>query len=148
MNNLVVQLLLKTGTFSTDLKTAKGQVQDFQKGCQDAGKSISNFGSALGLNVGTLTKFAGAAGAAYLAGKEFKAIMDSTQTTSDAFQNAIAGCEGVIDSFNRAIAMSDFSAFSNGLWEVYDAAKAARQAMDDLQDAYAFYGLLSSENRT
>lgn len=148
MNNLVVQLLLRTGTFSTDLKTARGQVQNFQQGCQTAGKSISNFGSALGLNVGTLSKFAGAAGAAYLAGKEFKAIMDSTQTTSDAFQNAIAGCQGVIDSFNRAIAMSDFSAFSNGLWDVYDAAKAARQAMDDLQDAYSFYGLLSSENRT
>lgn len=148
MNNLVVQLLLKTGTFSTDLKTARGQIQNFQQGCQTAGRSLSGFGQALGINVGALTKFGGAVGAAVVAGKALKGILDSTQTTSDAFQNAIAGCKGVVESFSRAIALSDFSAFSNGIWDIVDAAKAARQALDDLQDAYAFYGLLSSENRT
>ena len=148
MNNLVVQLLLKTGTFSTDLKTARGQIQNFQQGCQTAGKSLTGFGQALGINVGALTKFGGAVGAAVAAGKALKGILDSTQTTSDSFQNAIAGCKGVVESFSRAIALSDFSAFSNGIWDIVDAAKAARQALDDLQDAYAFYGLLSSENRT
>lgn len=146
MNNLVVQLLLKTGTFSTDLKTAKGQVQNFQKGCQDAGKSLNAFGSAMGVNVGTLTKLGGAIGAAALAGKELKAIIDSTQTSADAFQGVIAGCTGVLDSFNASIAMADFSTFQNGLWGVYDAAKAARDALDALQDAQLGYGVISSEN--
>ena len=147
MNNLVVQLLLKTGTFSTDLKTARGQIQNFQQGCQTAGKSLSGFGQALGINVGALTKFGGAVGAAVAAGKALKGIIDSTQTSADAFDGAIAGCKGVVDALAVSIASADFSTFQNGLWGVFDAAKAARNALDDLQDAQLGYGMLSSKNR-
>lgn len=147
MNNLVVQLLLKTGSFSTDLKQAGGQVQQFKKNCQTAGQSVSAFSNALGINVGALTKFGGAVGAAVLAGKELKAIIDSTQTSADAFQGVIAGCTGVLETFNASIARADFSAFANGLWSVYDAAKAARDAIDALQDAQWGYGMLSSDNQ-
>ena len=147
MNNLVVQLLLKTGTFSTDLKTARGQIQNFQHGCQTAGRSLSGFGQALGINVGALTKFGGAVGAAVVAGKALKGILDSTQTSADAFDGAIAGCKGVVDALAVSIASADFSTFQNGLWGVFDAAKAARDALDDLQDAQLGYGMLSSKNR-
>ena len=147
MNNLVVQLLLKTGTFSTDLKTARGQVQNFQQGCQTAGRSLSGFSQALGINVGALTKFGGAVGAAVAAGKALKGIIDSTQTSADAFDGAIAGCKGVVDALAVSIASADFSTFQNGLWGVFDAAKAARDALDDLQDAQLGYGMLSSKNR-
>lgn len=147
MNNLVVQLMLRTGTFSTDLKTARGQIQDFQKGCQTAGKSMSEFGSALGLNVGALTKLGGAIGAASLAGKGFKEIIDSTQSSADAFDGAISGCRGVVDALAVSIASADFSTFQNGLWGVFNAAKAARDALDDLQDAQLGYNMLSSKNR-
>ena len=147
MNNLVVQLLLKTGNFSTDLKQAGGQVQQFKKNCQTAGQSVSAFSNALGINVGALTKMGGAVGAAVLAGKELKAIIDSTQTSADAFQGVIAGCTGVLDTFNASIARADFSAFANGLWSVYDAAKAARDAIDALQDAQLGYGMISSDNQ-
>lgn len=148
MNNLVVQLLLKTGTFSTDLKQAGGQVQSFKKGCQTAGNTLTQFGKSLGINVGALTKFGGAVGAAVVAGKELKAIIDSNQTSADAFQGVIAGCTGVIDTFNQAIATADFSAFRDGLWSIFDAAKAARDAIDDMHDAQLAYGYLSKENRT
>lgn len=147
-NNLVVQLLLKTGTFSTDLKQARGQVQNFQKGCQTAGKSLSGFGQALGLNVGGLAKFGGAVGAAVLAGKEFKAVIDSSQTTSDAFQGAIAGCKGVIDSFNTALATADFTSFKDGLWGIYDAAKEVQKALDELGNTQIAYDFMSKENTT
>lgn len=148
MNNLVVQLLLKTGTFGNDLKTARGQVQNFQKGCQSAGKSVSAFSNALGLNIGSLTKFGGVVGTAVLAGKEFKAILDSSQTTSDAFQGSIAGCKGVLDSFNTAIATADFSAFKNGLWDVYDAAKAVQEALDQLGNTQIAYDYKTKQNMT
>lgn len=148
MNNLVVQLLLKTGTFSTDLKTARGQVQDFQKGCQTAGKSLSGFGQALGLNVGSLAKFGGAVGAAVLAGKELKNILDSSQTTSDGFQSAIAGCKGVIEQFRTSIATFDFSSFKNGLWDVFDAAKAVQEALDQLGNTQIAYDFKSKQNQT
>lgn len=148
MNNLVVQLLLKTGTFSTDLKQAGGQVQQFKKNCQTAGQSVSGFSKALGINVGALTKLGGAVGIAVAAGKELKAIIDSNQSSADAFQGVIAGCTGVLETFNQAIATADFSAFTDGLWSVYDAAKAARDAVDELNDARLAYGFLSSENRS
>lgn len=147
MNNLVVQLLLKTGTFSNDLKTAGGQVQNFKKGCQTAGNTLTEFGKTMGLNIGSLAKLGTAAGAAVVAVKGFKAIMESTQTTADALDGAIAGCKGVIEALKVSIATADFSAFSNGLWSVFDAAKAARDALDDLQDAQLAYGYKSSKYR-
>lgn len=145
MNNLVVQLLLKTGTFSQDLKQARGQIQNFQQGCQTAGKSLGGFTSALGINVGALTKMGGAVGIAVAAGKELKAILETNQTTADAFEGAIAGCKGALDAFNQAIAMADFSAFREGLWNVIQDAKSFRDAMDDLGDANWAYGYKSNQ---
>ena len=146
-NNLVVQLLLKTGTFSNDLKTAKGQIQNFQKGCQTAGNTLSAFGKTMGINIGSLAKLGGAAGAAVLAFKGFKDVMMSTETTADAFDGAISGCKGVVDALKVSLATADFSTFQNGLWGVFDAAKNARDALDDLQDAQLAYGYLTSKNR-
>lgn len=144
-NDLVVKLLLKTGAFSTDLKTAKSQVQNFQQGCQTAGRSLDAFGKGLGMNLGSLAKFGTAMGAAALAGKELKAILDSSQTTSDEFTQAIAGAKGVLDQFNTSIATMDFSAFKNGLWDIYDAAKAVAKALDELNDAKVGYDYFSTK---
>ena len=147
-NNLVVQLLLKTGAFSSDLKTARGQIQNFQKGCSTAGKSLSSFGSAIGINIDSIAKFGGVVGAATLAGKEFKNIMDSSQTTADALEGAIAGCKGVVDGFRTSIASMDFSSFKNGLWDVYDAAKAVQNAIDQLGNTQIAYDYKSKQNQT
>lgn len=147
-NNLVVQLLLKTGAFSSDLKTARGQIQNFQKGCSTAGKSLSSFGSAIGINIGSIAKFGGVVGAATLAGKEFKNIMDSSQTTADALEGAIAGCKGVVDGFRTSIASMDFSSFKNGLWDVYEAAKAVQNAIDQLGNTQIAYDYKSKQNQT
>lgn len=147
-NNLVVQLLLKTGAFSSDLKTARGQIQNFQKGCSTAGKSLSSFGSAIGINIDSIAKFGGVVGAATLAGKEFKNIMDSSQTTADALEGAIAGCKGVVDGFRTSIASMDFSSFKNGLWDVYEAAKAVQNAIDQLGNTQIAYDYKSKQNQT
>ena len=147
-NNLVVQLLLKTGAFSSDLKTARGQIQNFQQGCQTAGKSLTGFGQSLGINLGALAKFGGAVGAATLAGKELKNILDSTQGTADAFEGAIAGCKGVVDQFRTSIATVDFSSFRNGLWQVFEDARKVRDALDQLGNTQIAYDYKSKENQT
>ncbi len=147
-NNLVVQLLLKTGTFSDDLKTARGQIQNFQKGCSTAGKAVSGFSEALGINIGGIAKFGGVVGAAVAAGKEFKNILESSQTTADSFEAAIAGCKGVIDSFRTSIATMDFSSFGNGLWDVFEAAKAVQNAIDQLGNTQIAYDYKSKQNQT
>lgn len=147
-NNLVVQLLLKTGAFSSDLKTARGQIQNFQKGCSKAGEAVSGFSQALGINIGGIAKFGGVVGIAVAAGKEFKNILDSSQTTADALEGAIAGCKGVVDGFRTSIASMDFSSFKNGLWDVYDAAKAVQNAIDQLGNTQIAYDYKSKENQT
>ena len=147
-NNLVVQLLLKTGAFSDDLKTARGQIQNFQKGCSTAGKAVSGFSQALGINIGGIAKFGGAVGIAVAAGKEFKNILESSQTTADSFEATIAGCKGVIDSFRTSIATMDFSSFGNGLWDVFEAAKAVQNAIDQLGNTQIAYDYKSKQNQT
>ena len=147
-NNLVVQLLLKTGTFSDDLKTARGQIQNFQKGCSTAGKAVSGFSQSLGINIGGIAKFGGVVGAAVAAGKEFKNILESSQTTADSFEATIAGCKGVIDSFRTSIATMDFSSFGNGLWDVFEAAKAVQNAIDQLGNTQIAYDYKSKQNQT
>lgn len=145
-NDLVVKLLLKTGTFSADLKTAKGQIQNFQSGCKKAGDSLSAFGNNMGINIGTITKFSGVVGAAALAGKELKNILMSSQSTADSFNNAIAGCKGVVDAFHTSVATMDFSSFKNGLWDVYAAAKAVSEALDKLGNTQIAYNYMSKES--
>lgn len=147
-NNLVVQLLLKTGTFSDDLKTARGQIQNFQKGCSTAGKAVSGFSQALGINIGGIAKFGGVVGIAVAAGKEFKNILESSQTTSDALAGAIAGCKGAVESFRTAIASRDFSLLSDGLWSAYKAAKAVQDALDQLANTQIAYDYKSAKNQT
>ena len=145
--NLVVTLLLKTGAFSQDIKQARGQIQQFQQGCSTAGKSLDAFGKGLGINIGAITKFGTVIGIAAAAGKGFKDVMESTQSTSDAFYGAIEGCKGVVEAFKVSLATADFSSFQNGLWSIFDAAKAARDALDDLGDAQLAYGYKSTKNR-
>jgi hypothetical protein len=145
-NNLVVQLLLKTGTFSTDLKKAGGEINQFKKSCSDASKGLAEFGRGIGINLGSLGKIAGTVGAAVAAFNGFKAVMQSTDTTADKFDNAIAGCKGVIDQLKVSLATADFGAFSNGLWGVFDAAVNARNALDALQDTQLANGYFEAVN--
>lgn len=147
-NNLVVQLLLKTGAFSDDLKTARGQIQNFQKGCSTAGKAVSGFSEALGINIGGIAKFGGVVGIAVAAGKEFKNILESSQTTADSLAGAIAGCKGAVDSLRTSFATRDFTLLSDGLWSAYDAAKALQDTLDQLENTQIAYDYKSAKNQT
>ena len=147
-NNLVVQLLLKTGAFSDDLKTARGQIQNFQRGCSTAGKAVSGFSQALGINIGGIAKFGGVVGIAVAAGKEFKNILESSQTTADALAGAIAGCKGAVESFRTAFATRDFTLLSDGLWSAYEASKALQDTLDQLENTQIAYDYKSAKNQT
>lgn len=144
-NNLVVQLLLKTGTFSNDLKTAKGQIQNFQKGCQIAGNSLSEFGSALGINVGALTKLGGAIGVASLAGKGFKEIIDSNQRSSDSFQATLYSLKTAAGELAYSLATFDFSNFNNGLLDMISRGREAANAIDQLGNTLMSYNIVRAE---
>ena len=125
-NNLVVQLLLKTGTFSNDLKTARGQVQNFQKGCQNAGDAMSAFGRSLGINIGGLTKFAPAAAAAAAAGKVLKDSFKNNTDAMDAFNREAEVVKSTYRSlttqlFKNGSMTMDFKGIAAQAREYYDA---------------------------
>lgn len=144
-NSLVVTLLLKTGAFSQDLKKAGGQVQQFKKGCDTAGKSVSAFGSALGIDVGALTKFGGAVGAAVVAGKTFKALIDSTQTSADNFAGIMYASKTAVNEFAYAISTFDFTNFNEGLSGLIQRARDAYKEIDQLADTLRGYSVLEAK---
>ena len=132
-NNLVVQLLLKTGTFSNDLKTAKGQVQNFQKGCQNAGDAMSAFGRSLGVNIGSLTRFAPAAAAAAAAGKVLKDSFKNNTDAMDAFNREAEVVKSTYRSltaqlFKNGSMTMDFKGIAAQAREYYDALDQANVA--------------------
>lgn len=131
--NLVVQLLLRTGTFSTDLKTARGQVQNFQKGCQNAGDAMSAFGRSLGVNIGSLTRFAPAAAAAAAAGKVLKDSFKNNTDAMDAFNREAEVVKSTYRSlttqlFKNGSMTMDFKGIAAQAREYYDALDQANVA--------------------
>lgn len=144
-NNLVVQLLLKTGAFSSDLKQAKGQIQSFQQGCTTAGKSLDAFGKAIGVDIGALTKFGGAVGAAVVAGKAFKAIIDSNQTSADKFAEVMYVSKTAVGELAYAIGTFDFSNFQNGLSDLIRRAREAAGAIDQLGNTLMSYNIAQAK---
>jgi hypothetical protein len=132
-NSLVVTLLLKTGAFSNDLKTAGGQVKNFKKGCQDAGDAVSAFTKGLGLNVGTLTKFGTLAGAAAAAGKVLKDSFKQNTDAMDAFNREAEVVKSTYRSltsqlFKNGSMSFDFKGIADQAREYYDAMDSASVA--------------------
>lgn len=141
--NLVVQLLLQTGQFSSDLKTAKTQIQGFKQGFNDTANAVGKVSSGLGGLMKNLASFN--VYAAALAGtfKAFKFGVQSSQSYTDLWGSRIAGLKGAVEEFAQSMANMDFSSFRNGLGAIISSARAAEEAIDNLGDAQSAYGYLS-----
>lgn len=130
-NNLVVQLLLKTGNFSQDLKQAGGQVKQFKKGCSDAGDAVSAFSKSLGINIGSIKKFAPAAAAAAAAGKVLKDAFKQNTDAMDAFNREAEVVKSTYRSltsqlFKTGTMSFDFKGIAAQAREYYDAIDEAQ----------------------
>lgn len=132
-SNLVVKLLLDSGAFDTNIKSAKAQIQGLEK----VGKNI----------VGTLGKFAGALGIVTTASAAFEKIIRGSQTTSDAFDRAIRAGKTSVDSFFTAISTGDFTAFNLGLDNIIKKAKDAASAIDQLGNTTMSYNYFNAKNQ-
>ena len=124
-NNLVVQLLLKTGAFSNDLKTAKGQIQSFQQGCKGASNTLNSFTKGLGLNVGSLAKFNVGLAAAATAGKVLKDGIKQNADMMDELARKTDTAKGAWQNFTNHIvnggALASFKELKKEVREAYDA---------------------------
>ena len=126
-SNLVVKLLLDSGAFDKNIKTAKASIEGFEK----VGKNI----------VGTLGKFAGAIGIATTASAAFEKIIRGSQATSDAFDRTMHIATTTVNNFFTAISTGDFGAFNDGLDNMIRRAKNAYDAIDQLGNTLMAYNV-------
>ena len=143
--DLVVKLMMKTGQFSNDLNTAKTQIQGFKQGFNETANAVGKVSSGLGGLMKNLSNFSGKAAALAGTFKAFKFGVQSSQSYTDLWESRIAGLKGVVKEFANSMATLDFMAFRNGLGSIISSARAAAEAIDNLQDAQAAYGYLSKK---
>ena len=143
--DLVVKLMMKTGQFSNDLNTAKTQIQGFKQGFNETANAVGKVSSGLGGLMKNLASFNGYAAALAGTFKAFKFGVQSSQSYTDLWGSRIAGLKGVVKEFANSMATLDFMSFRNGMGSIISSARAAEEAIDNLQDAQAAYGYLSKK---
>lgn len=122
MSDILTRLLLDTKDYDSKLKKAKGSSQDF----------ASSIGTKAAAAVG---KFAAGIGIAMGGVEAFKKMMNSTQTTGDAWNNTISACKSSADMFFQSLASGDWSNFEGGLLRTIGRLKEVAVLQDMLGDA-------------
>lgn len=146
MADLVTRIMADDKQFNDKIEQSKRSVKGFSTEAEKAGQSAGGLGGKLGsLAGGAVTKLTGAFGLAVTAGAAFKKIIDSSQTSADGFQAALGGAKTTVDQFFKSISTGDFTNFVNGLGDVYNRAKLAEQALDQLWNTQLAFNLLGSE---
>lgn len=110
-------------------KRSKQQVYNYNRQVDTTKKGLLKFAKG---GLGQLGIALGVAGGAMQA---FTKTMRATQTTSDAFDNAMAQAKASVDYFFSSLSMGDFSGFLSGLGDVITKAKEAQKALDNLGTA-------------
>lgn len=128
MSDIITRLLLKTNDFDANLNRAKGSVNSFQGG-------ISSMAKTAGAGV---LKFAGTIGVAVGAYEGFNKVVNSSQTTGDAWVKTQDQMKASVDSFFASIAMGNFGGFLSNLQNVIDKAGELSVALDNLETKTLF----------
>lgn len=130
----------------------KGQLNELDHSIGNYQRNVGNYWGALsrGINAvkGAFATLAVGLVAMRGAWKTFTDAMQSTQSTGDALRNTINAIKGSYDSLMTAVVAGDWSAFSGGFWAVYDAARAASDAIDQLGNSQLAYDYLTATNQT
>lgn len=128
MSDIITRLLLKTNDFDANLNRAKGSVNSFQGG-------ISSMARTAGAGI---MKFAGTIGVAVSAYEGFNKVVNSSQTTGDAWVKTQDQMKASVDSFFASIAMGNFGGFLSNLQNVIDKAGELSVALDNLETKTLF----------
>ncbi len=128
MSDIITRLLLKTNDFDANLNRAKGSVNSFQGG-------ISSMAKTAGAGI---MKFAGTIGVAVSAYEGFNKVVNSSQTTGDAWVKTQDQMKASVDSFFASIAMGNFGGFLSNLQNVINKAGELSVALDNLETKTLF----------
>jgi hypothetical protein len=108
-------------------------------------KNVGNYRSALGGLRGALGGLGIALGGAMVIGKGFKEFLNSSQSTSDAFEQSIQGAKAGVDSFFKMLNRGDFSDFLGNMRDAIQAGRDFAATMDMLEDFNRSYEVAASE---
>ena len=125
--DLVVKMTINSNDFDNGLKNAKASMNRFNSDAKGWGASFKSV-------VGTMTKAFGALGIAVGATDMFKSFINSTQTMSDKWGNAMVAAKTSFQVFESAVASGTGTILSNFSKSI-SAAREFAQAMDDFGSA-------------
>ena len=128
--DLVVKMTINSQNFDKELKNAKSSMNQFSVNATNVGKSFNSV-------MGSMVKKIGLVGIALAAKDGFKQFMTSTEQMADDFQNEMGAMSDSWKSFLFQVNNGNLQGFQ----DVIDYARQARQALDELGDAAALFGL-------
>ena len=128
-----------------EIQRVKGQLSDLDHSIGNWQRNVGNYWQSIRNGI---AKIAVALAACKGAWDVFKNAMAQTQSTGDALKFTLGAIKDSYDALMTAVVSGDWSAFSGGFWAVYDAAVAARQAIDQLNNSQLAFDTLTSQNTT
>lgn len=130
---------------TAEINKVKGQLDRMDHSIGNWQRNVGNYWGSLKEGLGKLAVALVAVRSAF---KIFEGAMQETQNTGDALRNTINGVKDSYHTLMAAVVSGDWSAFSGGFWAVYDAAVAASDAIDQLQNTQLAFDYLTQENTT
>ncbi|MDR1582064.1 MAG: hypothetical protein LBS55_02205 [Prevotellaceae bacterium] len=120
--DLVTKLVLENKQFDDNIKKSKEEIKNFENGAKAMSAGIKTSFFAL----------AGAAGVAVGGMEVFNSIIQSTQTTGDAFQKTMDQAKASVEGFFTAIARGDIGNFMKNLDNIIEKAGVLSVMADEL----------------
>lgn len=117
-----------------ELKAQREEVRELTMATGDNTRNIGNYKDALGPLPAILTKVTAGIGIATALIQAAKPIIDSTQTSGDAFAITVGGMESALGNLQKAIASSDFSLFINNAKEAIKYGRELVAVLDEAGD--------------
>lgn len=139
--DIVSKLLMDDKDYTAKLNKCKKNTTEFQCDLDKLGKEVK------GSITSAFTSLGAAVGVAGGAVATFNKVINSSQTTSDAWAATMRSAKNSVDSFFNAIASGDFSAMTMGLTKIAAKAAAAAAALDTLGNAQMSYGYFNTTNQ-
>lgn len=135
----------KRNELGKEINKVKAQLSDLDHSIGNWQRNVGNYWQSIRNGI---AKIAVALAACKGAWDVFKNAMAETQSTGDALKFTLGAIKDSYDALMTSVVSGDWSAFSGGFWAVYDAAVAARQAIDQLSNSQMAFDALTTQNTT
>lgn len=132
MATIKEQLIMDATQYQREMKKAKDSVDSLKKGKEMLAGASTKLIGALGLVTGGL--------------EAMKMAMESSQTTSDAWENTVNSTKGAVDEFFYSLTTGDWSAFENGILSTLSDLRGLSAQLDEINDKKLSYSFIKADD--